>query len=151
MAHFSVLFLLFAIAAPCRGQKSTAVSWRFSWTPLPSGEFRVDATADISPGWHLYSQFIEEGGPIATKVTFNPSDDFTLVGNTLENGNASRFRDSIYEMDIVWYTAVVTFSQELRLNKSAARVSGSISYLLCDPHVCIPDLKEFTIELSPPK
>jgi len=118
---------------------------------LPSGVFRVDATGDIKPGWHVYSQFIEEGGPVATKVSFNPSADFTLVGSTREHGNALTFRDSIYEMDITWYSTVVTFSQELRLNKTPANVAGSIHYLLCDNHVCIPDTKEFSIDISPPK
>jgi len=143
-----VLFLLFIVSAPCRGQKNAAVSWKFSSALLPSGAFRVDVTADIKPGWHLYSQFIEEGGPVATKISFNPSEDFTLVGKTQEQGKASTFQDSIYEMEIIWYSTVVTFSQEVRLNKSPASVGGSIHYLLCDNHVCIPDVKEFSIDLS---
>ena len=60
------------------------VTWSFSNKQVSDTEFELVLTADIANSWHLYSQFIGEGGPVATSFKFIKSHDYELVGKVAE-------------------------------------------------------------------
>ena len=59
-------------------------------------------TAGIESGWHLYSQFIADGGPIKTAFSFEPSSDFKLNGIVTE-GKAKEVFDKNFEMQLKFF------------------------------------------------
>jgi hypothetical protein len=142
--------LYFVIITPAFGQQGDAepVKWEFESCQVLENEWDVIVTATLSPGWHLYSQFIEEGGPQPTCVSFEKNNAFVLVGRTEEIGNRVTFHDDIYDMDISWFSGSVSFNQQVRLKKQAAIVSGLIEYMVCNSYQCVPDKKPFRIQIS---
>jgi thiol:disulfide interchange protein DsbD len=131
------------------GQSDDPVTWEFGAKPATGMEFVLILSATLSPGWHLYSQHLEEGGPLPTRITFHPGNGFAPAGETREEGTPVQFFDSIYEMNITWYADSVSFRQNIRLSKPAATVTGTIEYMTCNEHRCIPDKKDFTINIPP--
>src|SRR4030095_9545190 len=63
------------------------VSWSFSSKKITDDQFDLLFTASIQEGFHLYSQFIGEGGPIPTSFTFDKSDSYKFFGKVKESGN----------------------------------------------------------------
>src|SRR5690606_3670412 len=60
------------------------VKWQFGAKKINNEEAVVFIKAAIDEGWHIYSQHVEEGGPVKTTISFTPSNDYSLVGKTAE-------------------------------------------------------------------
>lgn len=140
---------IFLILQFCYGQGYSPVSWQFKAEPVTGHETLLSITATLDPGWHLYSQFIKEGGPIPTRFRFEPGDGYVPVSPMDERGKEARFYDDLYEMDIIWYSDVVTFSQRIRLVHPETIIKGKVEFMTCNDEVCIPGEREFMIEVNP--
>lgn len=112
-------------------------------------EATLSITANIAPGWHLYSQFLKEGGPIPTRFNYERNDDYRLIGDTAEKGKRVVFYDDIYEMEITWYADSVSFSQRISLNHQVTTIKGKVEYMVCNSQMCIPDERQFTVDVKP--
>ena len=92
-----------------------------------------------SPSWHLYSQFLKEGGPHQPDLyIFNQSDDYLMIGKAEENGKSKKFYDDIYEMDVIWYSGVVIFFQKIRMNKPVTTIKGKVECMACNNESAFP-------------
>ena len=62
------LLLLFAFfisfTSVVNAQTETPVTWSSSFEKISDTEYDLIMSATIIPGWHLYSQFTEEGGSL---------------------------------------------------------------------------------------
>ena len=154
MKLFSILlhgpFLVLSLNSAL-GQGIHPVRWHLQSDPAMNQEIVLTLTARIAPGWHLYSQFMEEGGPMPTRFSFERSDNYVLLGKTEEDGNSERFHDDTYEMDITWYTAKVSFVQKISLVQPVSAINGVIDYMACNDHVCVPHKQDFSIAILPMK
>lgn len=128
-------------------QSNQTVQWQFNVEHSGNREMLLKITASIAPGWHLYSQFIAEGGPIPTKFTFENADGLDFIGTPEEKGKAFRFHDDIYEMEITWYSGKVDFSQKISITGSLNSFRGKVEYMTCNAHTCVPDTREFVINI----
>lgn len=150
LLQFSLFVIISSCTAIlCRGQGK--VIWEFKADNSAGNEIVLNITGSIAPGWHLYSQFLEDGGPIPTHFIFNNSNEYQLIGNVSESGRSQKFFDKTFEMDIVWYTGLVSFSQKILLNKLPTSIKGHIEYMTCNSIVCIPDKRDFNFSIQSPK
>src|SRR5258706_13692465 len=107
-ARFLVsLFYIFYYAGPSFGQGHKTVLWQFEAGPSANSEVVLKFTAHVAPGWHLYSQQISENGPMPTRFSFEHGDDYIVIGQIEEKGEATNFHDDTYEMEITWYSGTV--------------------------------------------
>jgi len=151
MEKYSVilcLFLCFTCTDFAQAQKGAYVNWIYNAEPISDREALITITADVLPGWHLYSQHLKQGGPQPTKFTFDSSDSYTLTGTTNENGKAYKYYDDIYEMEIVWYSGTVTFTNKIILTQPITAIKGTVEYMTCNDHTCVQDKREFTIDVD---
>ena len=132
--------------ARSRPEQPAPVTWRFKIVTTGVREAVLYIEASIAPGWHIYSQHLRPGGPIPTKFTFNEHKAYAVIGNPEEEGNAVRFYDNLYEMDITWYDHEVKYTQKIILNQWNASITGIVEYMVCNDHVCIPIKHEFSVE-----
>jgi hypothetical protein len=149
----SIRFLLIACWLLCSnfsfGQNSQYVQWRFKAEYNNPHEAILTFTASVQSGWHLYSQYLKEGGPLPTHFVFELNEDFVRVGEVEEKGERTTFHDKTYNMEITWYSGVVTFAQKVRLHQPATKIFGKIEYMICSNHVCIPNKQDFYFDLNP--
>lgn len=148
------LILLLALSASVTrafGQQEKPVTWTFRSEHVSGNEHTLVLSAVIRPGWHMYSQHMEEGGPLPTRVSFDPNDRYTLAGTTTEKGIASTHYNSLYEMDITWLSDSASYRQRIRLTGATCTVTGTIEYMTCNDNICIPAREDFSITIPSPK
>lgn len=124
------------------------VSWTYRLEWINTHGWILTLKASLPPGWHIYSQHPGEGGPIPTRVTVNPGDDYSLIGTAEENGKAFHFYDSLYEMNIVWYSGEVSFLQRISMNRMIPEIRGAVEYLVCNNRQCVPLQEQFTVNVN---
>ena len=145
---FVLTFVLLAFAA--LAQIRTPVKWSFSSKAVTGTEAELLITANIEEGWHLYSQFIGEGGPVPTSFSYVPSKEYKLIGKTAESPKAVSSFDKTFGMQIAWHEKQVVFKQKIKiLEKGLITVHGKLEFMVCNDHECLPPEElEFIIPVS---
>lgn len=116
---------------------------------LNENEARLVFTCNLEDGWHIYSQFMEEGGPLPTNFTFVPDPSYSLIGKVEEESTPIKEYDNVFMMPIVWFKDTVIFSQRVQLKAPAARVKGKIEFMGCNSFMCLPPNEiDFSIEVK---
>ena len=80
-------FLLLCCVLGMSAEIQKPVTWSFSSKQISDTEFNLVLTANVDNNWHLYSQFIGEGGPVPTSFKFKLSPDYVLVGKASVSTN----------------------------------------------------------------
>lgn len=112
------------------------ISWKFEVVSGDQDVEIVQITADIDEGWHLYSQFTDEGGPIPTEFTFE-SEDIELLGDVEEITEAKRSFSEMFEIDVVQFSKKAVFNQKFKRN-GAKSIKGEVYFMTCDGNRCLP-------------
>ena len=114
------------------------VKWKASVEKTSDKEALLVMTATIDKGWHLYSQFIPDGGPIKTTFVFEPSTNYKTIGGVSE-GKAIEYFDKNFEMQLKYFGDKAVFKQKISLNAAAAfTINGSVEFMVCDDEKCLP-------------
>lgn len=139
--------LLFTITA--FAQIETPVKWSYAAKKISSTEAVVFIKATIDNGWHIYSQHVNDGGPVATSFTFAPSKSYTLVGKPAEPKPITKYEES-FKMNVSYFEKAVIFQQRIKLKSAGqAVVKGKLEYMVCNDHKCLPpDEVEFTVAIA---
>ncbi len=150
MKKFSLLIV--AVLLTITGafaQIHNPVKWSVASKKLNSKEAVVFIKATIQDGWNIYSQTVEEGGPLPTSFTYKASKDFTLNGKTIEPQPKTKFED-VFKMNVPYFSTEVVFQQKVKLNTSKpTSVSGTVEFMACDKTQCLPpDEYNFTVTIK---
>ena len=141
--------ILILVAFTSQAQILEPVKWAFSSKTINDTEAELIITAKIDRGWHVYSQFIEEGGPIPTSFNFSPSGDYKLIGKVSETPKAVSAFDKTFDMQIAWHENKVIFTQKIKLIKPKTTVTGKLEFMVCDDERCLPPTEvEFKIPVD---
>ncbi len=125
------------------------VKWVYSIESIVANEATIVFKANIDKGWYLYSQYIEDGGPIPTSIKFTPNASYKLIGKTEEVPAAKVIFDPIFEMNIGKFINQGVFKQKIKLNANKATVSGTIEFMVCDDSRCLaPEEITFSVEVT---
>lgn len=134
--------LLLVLAVMFAGRSAFAqieghVTWAYAAKKVSATEAVVLLKATIDEGWHIYSLNVKEGGPIKTSFKFTPSKEYTLVGKTIEPAPITKF-DKSFGMNLTYFENSVVFQQKVKLKGKKVTVKGSLEYMTCDDHKCLP-------------
>jgi thiol:disulfide interchange protein DsbD len=142
----SIAFILISINA--FSQVLDPVKWSFSVNKISETEAELIFKAKIDDKWHLYSQFLDEGGPIPTSFNIKDDKNFKKVGKTSETPKPESVYDEMFAMNVKYFSKKATFTQKIKLTTNKAfNISGTIDYMVCDDGRCIPLDKEFQFEI----
>jgi len=131
----AAILMLFAIAV--KAQILTPVHWSYAAKKISKDEAIVFVKATIDPGWHVYSQYVKEGGPVKTTFTFDPPKEYTLIGTTQEPKPITR-NEKVFSMDVSFFENSVIFQQKVKLKSATANVTGKFEYMACNDEKCLP-------------
>jgi thiol:disulfide interchange protein DsbD len=147
-ALFAFIFLL--QAGLVQAQILQPVKWTFTSRESKDGVSELILKAKIEKGWHLYSQFLADGGPVPTTFSFDKSADYQLIGATAE-GKPEKSYDKNFEMELAYFGGEAVFVQKVKaLSEKPFKVKGMVNFMVCDDSKCLPpeDI-EFAIEVKP--
>ena len=115
---------------------------------------RLQVTADIAPGYHIYSLTQPPGGPEKTTIVLEASDDYRQTGPFEPDRPAQTHVDNEvwvgveiqqYEDRVVW-TAPLELAAGVDLQRLT--IAGSVEALACDATRCVPVQKAFVARLG---
>jgi len=122
--------------------QTNPVSWDGEINILESGEVELCLKATVGEGWYIYSQFLEDGGPVATKIILD-GEDVSPVGEPTESGEHKKSGyDAVFEMDVAKYSQEVTFNQLLKVEPSVKEVTGTVMFMTCNDEMCLPPKRQ---------
>ena len=136
MKKFLIL-LLFFVSLTSFSQILNPVKWEFGSEKISETEYELIFVAKIDPHWSLYSQFVEEGGPLPTLFSFEPSTDFELIEAVVESeSNKVTQLDPVFEMVVSKYYDSAIFKQRVRVKSPGFTLNGNIDFMTCDDTKC---------------
>lgn len=114
------------------------VSWKFETKKVSEEEYDIIFKANIDDTWAVYSQFVEEGGPLPTIFTFEESSDYQLIDAVVESDeNKVTKHDEVFDMVVSKFYNQATFTQRVKIISSQFEINGDINYMTCDDKECI--------------
>jgi len=139
MKKYLLVFLVGIFAAlQLSAQIVDPVKWSFDSKALENGNYELMMTAKIDKGWYIYSQDIEDGGPVPTSFTFEKNKTFKVIGDVKEKGELIEKNDKMFGMMIKKYPNEVTFIATVKPTKAKANVTGYLEFMTCDDSRCLP-------------
>ena len=109
-----------------RAQIVEPVKWSYNVEKGKGDDATLVMTATIDEGWHLYSQFIPDGGPIKTTFAFEPAASYKLVGS-VEEGKPIDYYDKNFEMQLKYFAKKAVFKQKIKvLTPATFSIKGTV-------------------------
>lgn len=143
-----ILFLLLAFLAITTGnsQMKKPVKWTAKTEKISDTEFNLIMNATIEEGWHMYSQFTPEGGPLAITLTFkNQKGNFELIGKAKETPYKKQFNKD-FEVDEYYFENKATLTQKVKIiNPKTTKIVVNVDFQACQ-NVCVNDNVDLTFE-----
>lgn len=133
-----LLFLFFTATTISHAQQLEPVKWEQKVEKQEDGTYKVDFIASVEEGWYIYSQNLEEGGPIPTSIEFL-GKGIEIVEETKEIGDLKEGFDDMFEIDIRKYAENVVFSTIIKpLHSKVTKTTASVRFMCCDNKRCLP-------------
>ena len=134
----NLVLILTLVAHYSFAQILNPVKWELSVVPVEPLEYELVFTADIDKNWAIYSQFLEEGGPLPTVISFEASSSYEILGSTSEKPlNKITKLDSVFEMVVSKFYNRAVFVQRIKiLDNTDFDLIGNIEYMTCDDSRC---------------
>ncbi len=133
-------------------QNGEPVEWEFSTKAVDKDTYEVIMTASMEHPWHIYSQYMEDGGPVPTTITFTENPAIQLVGETKEDCIPIEKYEDVFMLDTRYYEGVVHFVQTVKLRtgtKAPVTVEGTVLFMACSDEQCLtPQERHFKVTLD---
>jgi thiol:disulfide interchange protein len=140
-----IFFVLLASVSSMVGypQIHNPIKWTTTVEKISDKEYVLNAVATIQTGWHLYGQFIQEGGPSATVFSFkNPKSKYQLMGKTVEEAG-HEVVDKVFDMKIKYFEDKAVFKQKIKLiSNEITLINAEVGFMVCDDSSCLPPTTE---------
>lgn len=142
---FASAAAVLSFAAPLPAQDNP-VKWSFG-TPAVQGKaspgalVKVNLTARIEPGWHLYSLKRIEDGPIPTTIRVPEGQPFAIKGEIDAPAPVVQ-KDPNFDTEVEYYHGEVEFTVPIRVATDAkpgdATLKLTARYQTCNDKLCLP-------------
>jgi len=138
MKKLFFLMVVLIMSTGAYAQIESHVKWAYAAKRISPTEAVVFLRATIDQGWHIYSAYQKDGGPIKTSFTFTPSKDFALTGKIEEPTPITKF-EKTFGIDVTYFENSVTFQQKIKLKTpNATVVKGQLEFMTCNDKKCLP-------------
>ncbi|MEM7571260.1 MAG: cytochrome c biogenesis protein CcdA [Bacteroidota bacterium] len=152
MQRLLLFFGLIVLSGTLSAQILTPVSWNFSVESLENDEALLIATASLDAGWTIYSQELDDGGPVPTSFFWEEGEHYDLLGSTSEEGHRKSGEDEFFMMEVIKYLSdqPVVFKQRIKVLDYSQPITGFVEYMSCDHEQCLPPTEEpFSFQVVP--
>lgn len=132
-----VLFLVFPMLSKAALEQH--ITWKSSVEKISETEYNVKFSCNLDDGWHTFSQFTKEGGPLPTQFRFEKNKDLELIGKVQEIAKKHTKFDELFGVDVTSFVGDVTFVQKVKIKTPTAILKGEFDGQVCKDEVgCMP-------------
>jgi thiol:disulfide interchange protein DsbD len=144
MKRIFFFYLITAISLLANAQEDV-VTWTTNFNSKTS---ELEIHANLSPGWHIFSQYLDDDlGPVATNFLFEKNSNYLLIDSVSEP-KAIHKLDPNFETQVYFFEEQVIFKQKIKAIQPTI-LSGIVTYMACNEFQCIPPTDEkFTITIT---
>lgn len=144
------LFMIMGLIAGTLLRAQEPVQWSYKAKKTGANLYEIRITAQLDPGWSIYSQETPRGGPQATSIGFSTHPLITPKGAVREIGLRQQKFEELFEVDVLYYNDQVEFVQTVQLKRAIkTNLRGWVEFMVCDDAQCLPAKKHyFTISLN---
>lgn len=130
-------------------QVENPTKWSFSQKELGNNEYELTLKAELQPGWHIYSMYTPEGGPMATSLVFtDKGQGVELLDKAVENEPHKEF-DKVFGVDVWSFETEYIVKQKVKVTDAAiASVKGSLEFQVCQEGQCVMFDENFEIPVG---
>lgn len=114
------------------------VNWQFSAKKLDNGDYRLEAKAVLSGGYHIWAQ--DPGGDgtlIPTSFTAGQIQNGKWIGDWKEIETPKVQKLDYVDGAVRYHEKTVTFTRDFKA-KSGDQIKGSVQYQSCNERMCLP-------------
>ena len=124
------------------------VIWSHEAKQLSETEYELIMSGKIHDGWHVYSQYTDEGGSLPSEFKYDGVGTVhELIGKTEESKTIKEYSD-IFEVEETFFKEEAIFTQKIRLlDPDVKQISVNLFYQVCK-EVCIPAEVDFVFSLD---
>lgn len=120
------------------------ITWSVATQKVDDSTYLLRWTADIQKGWTVYSQEVDEGGPVPTSFSIDQLPGFRLLGSVSESGKRKSGLDPVFEVNVTKFLApTATFEQKVVVQDANAPILGFFEFMTCDDSRCLPPEEKF--------
>lgn len=126
------------------------VTWKLTIQQLDETTYELVMQADIEPEWTTYGQELaKDVGPVPNELAFTATPGVTPVGSPVESAKKKKIvYEDVWGADVPKIYEGVAYTQQLKVDASAGKLSGTISYMACK-EVCLPpEDVPFTVDFT---
>lgn len=138
MKFFFQVFFLTIFTTTMSAQQSQPVKWTFDSEKISDNEYEIIFTADAESNWYVYSQHLDEGGPIPTSFEFEENAAIELIGDAKEIGKKKEGFDELFGMKVISFSGKTKFIQKIKTTDNNAIVKGYLTFMTCNGKNCLP-------------
>lgn len=143
-----LLTFIVGIISLC-AQVENPTNWTFSQKELGNNEYELTLKSDIQAGWHVYSIYTPEGGPMATSFTIEEiGKGVEFIGQAVENEPIKKF-DDVFGVDVLYFENQYIVKQKVKVTDPAlATINGTIDFQVCREGQCVMFDQNFSIQIG---
>ncbi|TDE53338.1 protein-disulfide reductase DsbD family protein [Flavobacterium sp. GT3P67] len=148
MKKIFYLLLLGFVFVKAQAQIINPVKWEPIIEKKSTSEYVLTFKGNIETGWHVYSQFTPEDGPLPAEFLFHDSkNNYELIGKATESETKREFNE-IFGVDEIFFSDKVVFTQLIKqTNPEKETIQVELSYQVCKEN-CISETKYFEFNLK---
>ncbi|MDE7337815.1 MAG: hypothetical protein K2M92_00855, partial [Bacteroidales bacterium] len=115
------------------------VKWSCSVNYLDGDQAELVMKAEVGGGYHLYSQFMQEGGPTPTVFHFPATGEFKVKGKVSESPKPIEETDEIFGTLVRFFAKDAEFRQKITIqSEKDFKIAATVDYQVCNDETCIP-------------
>lgn len=143
------LLLIGLTGESAMAQKKNPVKWNASAQKVSDTEANIVLTANIDPGWHMYSQFTPKGGGLPLVFTYEASGNYVKVGKTVEWPKPKVVFEEVFGVDEWFFEKQATFTQRIIVKgKSNFTIKILMEGQACEEGGCVPLEQDFSVQID---
>ncbi|OUD37316.1 protein-disulfide reductase DsbD [Flavobacterium sp. FPG59] len=148
MKKIFYLLLLGFVFVKVQAQIIDPVKWEPRIEKKSTSEYVLTFNGNIEAGWHVYSQFTPEDGPLPAEFIFHDNkSNYEFIGKATESETKREFNE-IFGVDEIFFSDKVTFTQLIKqINPEKEIIQVELSYQVCMEN-CISETKYFEFDLK---
>ena len=142
-----LFFLCFSMSAVFA--QVNPVKWSYTFEKIDDATYELTFIAQVDDGWYVYSQFLEDDGPIPTSLNFDENTTVSLLGEAEEEGKKKQGFDNMFQMELTKYSSKMVLKQKIKVSDTPESVKGYLEYMTCNDSQCLPPTAvDFEFELK---
>lgn len=144
---FSLLILLLSFFNS-KAEFEQHLTWKSEVEKIAENEFDLKIICTLDNGWHIFSQFTEEGGPLPTVFSFDKNPDIELIGKVKETGKSHKEFDKLFDVNVTTLEGKIIFTQKVKVKNPKAILKGAFDGQICKESCILFGPEKFEIKFD---